>query len=384
MRIYLKLSGIGEHLAEQIINERPYQSLDDLTRVPGISGNVVDQLRPYLAISNTITDTQIQEDAENLDETENIEVPGVQEDSKQDSSVDISGSDELDERIDQDIVGVIDDDQAFDSDIDSKPSDVEHEEDADQENEISDVEHEKDTYQESEPSDVEHEEDADQENEISDVEHEEDADQENEISDDLDIVEDESDFVSDVDTESSQRESDQMETQLPVKTDEQKSYITRGGTCSLLLIGGLLTIILSVAITLGILSSINQGQLDYASPSQVASLQSQLELLASESKSLASDIDGMRLRIDNLESLTGQISKMETEIIGMNEEIDQLQTQMEANQIAVEDMNLQIEDIQEEIDILSTQGDRFESFLDGMRNLLEELFPQTTEVEETP
>lgn len=42
------IQGIGDKLAQQIINLRPYQSLQDLVRVPGIKEKKLSSLLPYL------------------------------------------------------------------------------------------------------------------------------------------------------------------------------------------------------------------------------------------------------------------------------------------------------------------------------------------------
>lgn len=48
----LRLPGVGEVLANRIIEGRPYVSVDDLDRVPGIGGKTLERLKPFLAISN--------------------------------------------------------------------------------------------------------------------------------------------------------------------------------------------------------------------------------------------------------------------------------------------------------------------------------------------
>lgn len=49
------LPGIGELLAERIVNDReengPFQSLDDLNRVPGVGPVIIDRLRPFATVN---------------------------------------------------------------------------------------------------------------------------------------------------------------------------------------------------------------------------------------------------------------------------------------------------------------------------------------------
>jgi DNA uptake protein ComE-like DNA-binding protein len=47
------VSGIGTVLAARIIEGRPYQSVDDLLRVRGISRSLLDRLRPAVTVSNS-------------------------------------------------------------------------------------------------------------------------------------------------------------------------------------------------------------------------------------------------------------------------------------------------------------------------------------------
>jgi competence protein ComEA len=44
------LPGIGETRAQEIIANRPFQSVDDLERVPGIGPATLEKLRPYVVV----------------------------------------------------------------------------------------------------------------------------------------------------------------------------------------------------------------------------------------------------------------------------------------------------------------------------------------------
>jgi len=48
----MSLPGIGEVTANRIISERPYQSIEDLTRVPGIGPASMDKIRPFLTVKS--------------------------------------------------------------------------------------------------------------------------------------------------------------------------------------------------------------------------------------------------------------------------------------------------------------------------------------------
>jgi hypothetical protein len=46
------ISGIGQNLAKKIIDNRPYDSIDDLTTIPGISETKLTVLKPYMTLSS--------------------------------------------------------------------------------------------------------------------------------------------------------------------------------------------------------------------------------------------------------------------------------------------------------------------------------------------
>ena len=48
----MTLPGVGEKIANRIISSRPYRSIEDLTRVPGIGPASMEKLRPFLTITS--------------------------------------------------------------------------------------------------------------------------------------------------------------------------------------------------------------------------------------------------------------------------------------------------------------------------------------------
>jgi DNA repair exonuclease SbcCD ATPase subunit len=323
------LQGVGTHLAQRIIEARPFTSIDDLTRVRGISEKDVERLHPFLHISETFRESHVSED---------IEVEALS---------DVSGETNEMAETDSELIEVADSDNDFSAVDQEGASDELVEADIGESGDVDEI-------------------DSISEDQIPETDQ---------FESESDIEEDQEPF---------QEESEQLEEVHPEIAPSQPVFITRGGACGLVLIGGFITLILAVAVTLGIISSVNQGRLNYASPSQVAALQSQNEILSSQSKTLADDINSLRTRMDNLESLSGQVSVLETEISSLREEFDQLKIQVAANQSAYEELATQVEIIEEELQALSVRGDRFESFLEGMKTLMEALFPQESQVEETP
>ena len=55
--ILQQLPGIGPSLAKRIVDSRPYSSLDDLEKVPGIGELVIESIIPMLVFEESIDPT---------------------------------------------------------------------------------------------------------------------------------------------------------------------------------------------------------------------------------------------------------------------------------------------------------------------------------------
>ena len=357
-----QLQGIGTRLARRIIKERPFASIDELTRVRGISERDVERLRPSMSISDSYEQPQTSEDIngtgeevpepEHLDEMEGIESLASDEDAESENEI-TGGEEKTQEVIEREL------------EEETMPSE--------ELQTVLDVEPEDETLPTGEPSAPNASEQPEEFVEIPKTE--------------VQLVESEiqqDDTPTDIEEESLPEQPEQFEEPQMEKPASQPIYITRGGACGLFLVGGFLILLLAVAATLGILSSINQGQLNYASPSQIVMLNSKIETLATQTQTLSEGIEGLRTRMDNLESLSSQVSEMETEFMTTREDIAEIQAQIALNQAEYDALVAQLENIDEEIQTLTTQSGRYESFLEGLRTLMEELFPQVTEGEESP
>lgn len=315
-----QLRGVGAKMAERIIEARPFESLDELTRVRGISEKDVERLSPFLTISS------MPELAETADDED---VDAETEDAVEDAVEDADELEELDELDGLDELVELDELE----ELDESGEDIDH---------------------------------VDESIVVADEEAE--------------LVE----FEEEIETEAVPEELESLEEVPAPKPASQPEPITRGGACGLIFIGGLVTLILAVIITLGVLASINNGQLSYASPYQIAALRSQTESLSVQANTLSEDIAGMRTRIDNLEALSGRVNDVETEVESMQDDVAGLQSDVAAMQTQYDDLTTQIVGIDEQLETLTVQGNRFESFLEGLRALMEGLFPESLEVEETP
>jgi uncharacterized protein HemX len=155
---------------------------------------------------------------------------------------------------------------------------------------------------------------------------------------------------------------------------------------------GLLFFILAVAVSLAILVGLNGG-LQYVSPGRVMEVSRQADGLSAQTDLLAQDLEGLRVRLDNLAALSGRIEAVEAATGGLQADLTELQTRLvelegldervgavkaTAEQLQTDVAQLQSEmaALGTEVETLQEQGDRFQGFLEGLRDLLDGLFPK--------
>lgn len=335
-----QLQGVGARLAERIIAARPFESVADLTRVRGISENDVERLRSFLSISDAAEQPDATEDEVNEKVIENAPANLTEETVS-----------EVEATIDEAEVRTLENI----AEIKAEPEDAASDE---SDTVIEEIEEELDDVEETFTAD-----------------------------EDVELVE----LEGDGEIESVPEELEPIAEPTSELPTSQPESMTRGGVCGLIFVGGLATLILAVAITLGILASVNNGQLSYASPYQIAALRTQTESLSVQADTLAEDIAGLRTRIDNLDALSGRVGDVEIEVDSMQDDVAGLEANVASMQTQYDELATQIVSLDEQIETLTVQGNRFEGFLEGLHALMEGLFPddapaveQTPEVEETP
>jgi len=127
---------------------------------------------------------------------------------------------------------------------------------------------------------------------------------------------------------------------------------------------GLLVFITAVAFTLGLLALIN-GSLAYVPASQYSALQSRIEVLSSKMETLQQESSSLRARMETLDTLNGRVSTVETEAARLEESLQAARQELDA--------------LQEDVSQVQKSNETFQRFLDGMRNLLGETTPSTTQ-----
>jgi competence ComEA-like helix-hairpin-helix protein len=156
-------------------------------------------------------------------------------------------------------------------------------------------------------------------------------------------------------------EEEEAKKEPPAKTPKP---VTWGQAFLLAAVCGFMAFIFAVLLSLGIIGSINNG-LNYASTDQVQQLSRQMDGLESQIGALLENIDGLRTRIDNLESMTARIDDLEIRA-------EELAADMAITVGMVEEMNAQIAEI-----VDSTN--RFQTFLNGLGELMDTLIVEPQE-----
>ena len=349
-----QLRGVGSRLAKRVIAARPFESIDDLTRVRGISTKDVERLSPFVTVAKTSASSEDIEEASIEAGSEESEVP---------------------ETVETEVETEVSGEAVTEADV--VPQGIEAEEataeiavtetlvplpEIEEEDEIS-------ADSPAEEDEIEAEKEPDQPVEAEEIE----APSEKEK-----IEEAETDLASE-ELEPTDEEYIEAEPVVEQPHKRQPAYLTRGGAFGLFVFTFIFSVILAVAITLGILSSMNRGGLTFASPGQVTALRNQLEGVSAQILIVAEDLDSLRTRMDNLEALSGRVNAVESEIENLQSEILTLQSDIDTTQAQYDELTTQIEDIDVQLETLAEQNNRFEGFLEGLRDLLSSLFPEEQE-----
>lgn len=134
------------------------------------------------------------------------------------------------------------------------------------------------------------------------------------------------------------------------------------GALALAAATAVLTALLSVGLTLGILLAIN-GTLNMGRHAQVRQLDQSVAELEAETGALERRLLGIEERLAGLEGLTGRMSEVEREVESLQSEIDGAVT-------AVTRMRETVTTLERTTRTLAGRADRFDAFLDGLRDLL--------------
>ena len=153
----------------------------------------------------------------------------------------------------------------------------------------------------------------------------------------------------------------------PPPAEKSSKPVTHSQVFGIAFASGAISFLLAVIFTLTMLLMLNGG-LRFASTDEVNSLKSRLNTLDTQISRAQQNVESLRSRLDNLDSLVGRVNTIEKENKQLRSELDDLSTQAERLSQQVNEMATTIQQVQD-----STK--RFQSFLDGLKDLLGTLQP---------
>jgi competence ComEA-like helix-hairpin-helix protein len=105
------------------------------------------------------------------------------------------------------------------------------------------------------------------------------------------------------------------------------------------------------------------GTLDFGQAEAVVNTQVELDRLGVQANTLRSDLDGLRQRLDRLEGLTARMD-------GVEQAVDGLDTTLADTQADLDALNTRADQLDADVAQVRAAADRFDTFLDGLRDLL--------------
>jgi prefoldin subunit 5 len=196
------------------------------------------------------------------------------------------------------------------------------------------------------------------------------VDLESEGSNDLEAVPSDERQVTEETTPLEETEAQQPpEPPAPAPASTEPKMITRTAALWLALGGMLVSFILAVVFSLGILAIVNGG-LRYARPAQVEGLSSQFASLNAQTASVQREVDNLTVRVNNLEGLDARVAIVEKDAQLLQDDVNAASAALSNLDGQVRDLHGQVAAVGSQIDELNTRTARFQRFLDGLRELL--------------
>lgn len=299
----IAVPGIGPALAKRIIEHRPYQDIDQLTIVSGIGESSLEALKPYLTIEQPLNAAEIVNifiDPEN-------QIP------------------------------------AEDTPIETVESEILRDQESDVEAMVTEYETNGSRSSEFEPENLNSfDEGFEPESDVP-------AFQEVDVLEEIEPVPDES--HSQLEPEILNEEIEQDTTKEKVEEKKEQDWVTRSQLTWSVIAAVVGSVLLTVALTLGIMAFIN-GDLRYATWNDALHLSNQITVLTERNNDLQSELDNMRKRVDALETIAGRVSVLEETTQTLQEDLSETQDQ-------VSNLEESIAAVQEDIQLLQGKVSEF-------------------------
>jgi competence ComEA-like helix-hairpin-helix protein len=151
------------------------------------------------------------------------------------------------------------------------------------------------------------------------------------------------------------------EARPPAVAPSPASSAWRGGFTWLAaasLIGAVMGAVLALLVIAGI-----NGTLDLNQRVAVVELRAEADRLSREAGALQTDLDGLRQRLDTLEGLTSRLDNVE-------QDVEDLDSGLAGAQTDIATLDARADALGEDIATVRAAADRFNTFLDGLRDLL--------------
>ncbi len=146
---------------------------------------------------------------------------------------------------------------------------------------------------------------------------------------------------------------------------EPPRLVTRTEALWMALGSGLLAFLLSLVVILGLLAGLNGG-LRFVRPADLAALDRRVAGIQRQAETLTTDLNALRDRVNNLQNLTPRVEHLETSLRATEQQIGDLNAQAQALQQQADDLAAQVDGLQQ-------QATLFDEFLNGLRDLLNNL-----------
>ena len=160
--------------------------------------------------------------------------------------------------------------------------------------------------------------------------------------------------------------AEKKEPLVPAQSFRPSRTFSRAEVLWLMVAAGLATLILSVLVNLAIIGGIN-GTLDFNRLQTVRQLESDLSEVYGSLETLSSNVSVLEQRLTPLEGLTGRM-------ITVEDQVDIIQGDVMDALVGVESMQSDLIGLSDETTRLTLRVDRFDTFLDGLRRIMTELF----------
>ncbi len=165
------------------------------------------------------------------------------------------------------------------------------------------------------------------------------------------------------------------QTARPVSTASSSKPVTRAQLAWVSFGIFAATLIITLALTLGILAGLNGG-LSFASPDDVARVSREVTTLQSKVQTVEQSLNSVQTRLKNLEALSGRIQALETAKGDLQRDLDALTKQAGALTTQIQDLQQETTALNTQMERVQAQSERVQQVMDGLRDLLNSLFPE--------